>query len=74
MRSFISHAAAAYLGAGLFSAYVIMSAVPATTILGGMYHMVTWPGAAFCATRSCLAPVERVPVWALPYFFDTKSP
>jgi hypothetical protein len=44
-----THAFALYIGAGVFAASLMGSAIPALNLLGKVYIMVTWPKVVYCA-------------------------
>lgn len=49
----LSHAIACYIGAGLFAAYLMGTAIPALNWVGKAYIIATWPRVIRCA------PVEN---------------
>ena len=69
IRLIFSHGIAVYLGAGVFAASLMGSAIPAINWLGYAYITAAWPHMVYCA------PVERgcdpmPPQWMNGYVFD----
>lgn len=62
MTRILTHALAAYIGAGLFAGWLMEAAVPAINWVGVSYIAATWPVQIYCA------PIERnctfTPEWA----------
>ena len=63
-KKIITHLIAAYFGAGIFSAAMLMQAIPAMNVFGGAVQMALWPAMVYCAPkkRGC-NPLGHLPEW-----------
>lgn len=64
MRTITTHAAALYLGAGLFGGLLMAAAVPAINPVGVIYYAATWPAQIYCAPVARGCTVAPSPAWA----------
>lgn len=68
----ISHAFAAYWGAGLSLGLVMAQVLPITPI-GVAFYAATWPRQLHCAQvgkQECFGSPDEVPLWLLKLVFD----
>jgi hypothetical protein len=68
LKPILTHAAAIYLGAGIFAASLFGASIPAFNIIGKAWVVIYWPRMVYCA------PIENhcdpmPPKWLTEYVF-----
>jgi len=61
---YLTHAVAAYIGAGLSNGYLLSLSIPAMNWFGVAVYASIWPSFIYCApvAREC-KPLELMPMW-----------
>jgi hypothetical protein len=73
MRTFITHLAAVYFGAGLSMGLVMNQVVPLSHF-GVVYYAMTWPESVYCARpgAECFGQASYLPVWFGELLFEKE--